>query len=184
MIFKGGQKVIGELSEGWVNSSAGKSAGAAKTDQTGAQADGRSNAINVKNPDNFAGQALGGEVININPADLRWTQRTAGGNGRADMLRDSIGSQGYSGDPIDVVSTADGIVTVDHTRAAVALEQGITSIPATMHLPGDSLPSSMIGRFGDATTWGEAAAYRAANQRPPLPPTGTPYPPKLPTQRK
>ncbi|MEN6586581.1 MAG: filamentous hemagglutinin N-terminal domain-containing protein [Sulfuricella sp.] len=128
-------------------------------------------------------QAIGGEVININPVDLRWTQRTAGGNGRADALRDSINSRGYSGDPIDVVSTADGVVTVDHTRAAVALEQGITSIPATVHLPTDSLPASMFGRFGDATTWGEAAAFRAANQRPPLPPTGTPTPPKLPTPK-
>ncbi|MCA8287484.1 hypothetical protein, partial [Burkholderia vietnamiensis] len=76
--------------------------------------------------------------------------------------------------------TGSGIVTVDHTRAAIALEQGITSIPATLHLPTDPLPPDMVGRFGNATTWGDAAAYRAANQRPPLPPTGTTTPPKLP----
>ena len=122
------------------------------------------------------------EVINVNPAELRWTQTTAGGNGRADVLRQSIAENGYVGPPIDVVKTADGLVTVDHTRAAVALEQGIKSIPATLHLPTDPLPPSMIGRFGNATTWGEAAAYRAARQRPPLPPTGTPIPPKLPPQ--
>ncbi|GHU01930.1 hypothetical protein FACS1894154_11890 [Betaproteobacteria bacterium] len=125
-----------------------------------------------------------GELININPAELRWTQRTAGGNGRADVLRESIGTNGYSGAPIDIVRTVDGPVTVDHTRAAIALEQGITSIPATVHLSSEALPSSMIGRFGSATTWGEAAAYRAANQRPPLPPTGTTTPPKLPTPKK
>jgi len=129
------------------------------------------------------GGTTAGEVINVNPAELRWTQTTAGGGGRADVLRESIGSKGYVGDPIDVVRTVDGLVTVDHTRAAVALEQGITSIPATVHLPTDLLPASMAGRFGNATTWGEAAAYRAANQRPPLPPTGTPNPPKLPTPK-
>ncbi|WP_080412168.1 filamentous hemagglutinin N-terminal domain-containing protein [Burkholderia ubonensis] len=122
----------------------------------------------------------GGTVVEIDPADLRWTQRTAGGNGRADTLRESIAKNGYAGSPIDVVQSADGIVTVDHTRAAIALEQGITRIPATLHLPSDPLPPDMVGRFGNATTWGDAAAYRAANQRPPLPPTGTPTPPKLP----
>jgi filamentous hemagglutinin len=127
---------------------------------------------------------ISGEVISVNPAELRWTQNTAGGNGRADVLRESIGSKGYVGDPIDVVRTADGLATVDHTRAAVALEQGITSIPARAHLPTDPLPTSMAGRFGNATTWGEAVAYRAANQRPPLPPTGTPNPPKLPPPKK
>ncbi|MEQ6352893.1 DUF6862 domain-containing protein [Ralstonia pseudosolanacearum] len=127
--------------------------------------------------------AGGGTIINVNPADLRWTQTTAGGNGRADALRQSIAQNGYSGAPIDVVQTAAGIVTVDHTRAAVALEQGITSIPARVHLPSAPLPADMAGRFGSATTWGEAAAYRAANQRPPLPPTGTTTPPKLPVPK-
>lgn len=130
-----------------------------------------------------AEQATGGQIINVNPADLRWTQRTAGGNGRADYLRQSISENGYAGSPIDVIQTTDGIVTVDHTRAAVALEQGITSIPAALHLPTDSLPANMLGRFGSATTWGEAAAYRAANQRPPLPPTGTTVPPQLPAKK-
>ncbi|MGA4200155.1 DUF6862 domain-containing protein, partial [Ralstonia nicotianae] len=127
--------------------------------------------------------AGGGTIINVNPADLRWTQTTAGGNGRADALRQSIAQNGYAGAPIDVVQTTAGIVTVDHTRAAVALEQGITSIPARVHLPSDPLPADMAGRFGSATTWGEAAAYRAANQRPPLPSTGTTTPPKLPAPK-
>jgi filamentous hemagglutinin len=81
---------------------------------------------------------------------------------------------------VDVVRSADGLVTVDHTRAAVALEYGIRGIPARVHSPTDVLPSSMTGRFGPATTWGDAAAYRAATQRPPLPSTGTVTPPRLP----
>ena len=98
-------------------------------------------------------------------------------------MRASMSENGYSGPPIDVVETPSGIVTVDHTRAAVALEQGITSIPATLHLPTDLLPADMSGRFGSATTWGEAAEYRAANQRPPLPADGTPTPPRLPAPK-
>ena len=121
-----------------------------------------------------------GEVTYVDPAQLRWTQRTAGGRGRADILRQSMAERGYVGEPIDVVSTSDGLVTVDHTRAAVALELGIEQIPVRVHLPNEPLPASMIGRFGNATTWAEAAAYRAANQRPPLPPRGTTDPPRLP----
>ena len=131
-----------------------------------------------------AERATGGQIIDVNPAELRWTQTTAGGNDRADAMRASMAKNGYNGPPIDVVKTPSGIVTVDHTRAAVALEQGITSIPATLHLPTDLLSAEMAGRFGSATTWGEAAAYRAANQRPPLPADGTPTPPKLPAPKK
>ena len=47
--------------------------------------------------------ADGGKTINVNPADLRWTQTTAGGNGRADALRNSMAQNGYAGPPIDVV---------------------------------------------------------------------------------
>ena len=73
-------------------------------------------------------------------------------------------------------------MTVDHTRAAVALELDIKEIPARVHQMSESLPSEMIAnsRFGSSKTWGEAAAYRAGNQVPPLPPTGTTTPPKMP----
>jgi RHS repeat-associated protein len=127
-------------------------------------------------------------VENVDPKDLRWTQRTAGGRGRADELRESMAKDGYKGDPIDVVRTPDGLTTVDHTRAAVALEQNIPSIPVRVHAADEPLPASMTQpgqeRFGTATTWGEAAAHRAGNQDPPLPPTGTTTPPKLPKPKK
>jgi RHS repeat-associated protein len=123
-------------------------------------------------------------VRNINPGSLRWTQRTAGGNGRAQALRASMAKNGWEGPPIDVVETPDGLVTVDHTRAAVAMEQGIGSIPVRVHQPSDPLPSSMPAeRFPGATTWGEAILVRAGGQNPPLPPTGTTAPPRLPPNR-
>jgi filamentous hemagglutinin len=126
-----------------------------------------------------------GRLIDVDPAsELRFTQRTAGGNGRADQWRQRF-DQGNYGPPIEVVNTPDGLVTVDHTRAAVAVEKGVPTLKARVYQASDPLPQGMIDtkRFGDATTWGEAAAYRAANQRPPLPPTGTTTLPKLPKPR-
>jgi uncharacterized Zn-binding protein involved in type VI secretion len=119
-------------------------------------------------------------VLRVSPRLLRWTQRSAGGGGRAAILRDSLRKFGWRGKPIDVVRTSEGLVTVDHTRAAVAMELGIDTIPVRVHLPSSPLPPSMAGRFGSARTWGEAIAHRAAMQRPPLPPTGTTVPPRLP----
>jgi len=120
----------------------------------------------------------------IDPAELRWSQRSAGARGRADALRLSLQKNGWKGPPIDAVETVDGIATVDHTRAAVALELGIRQIPVRVHRPQSLLPWSMRNwywnRFGNtASTWGEALALRAFGQRPPLPNTGTPNSPKL-----
>jgi hypothetical protein len=129
-------------------------------------------------------------IGNVNPANLRWSQVTAGGKGRADIYRKALAEDGWkAGERIDVIETADGLVTVDHTRAAVALEQGITEIPARFHLPSDPLPSDMLTRTwnsaGDtATTWGEAVRLRGAGQFPPIGPTGSPIPPKLPRPRR
>jgi hypothetical protein len=171
----------------------------------GATFDGGLAALTLVAPEVRAGQLAGGtgrlgRVANsvesgavrlVDPAKLRWTQTTAGGNGRASIWRDrldpSSGYNAYPLEPIDVVNTADGLVTVDHTRAAVALEYGTTEIPVRVYLPDDLLPVGMTSgprpRFGPSTTWGEAAAYRASRQVPPLPPTGTTTPPKLPRRK-
>lgn len=66
------------------------------------------------------------QLIEINPAtDLRYIQRTAGGNGRADQWRQRF-DEGNYGPPIEVVQTPGGLVSVDHTCAAVAVEKGVT----------------------------------------------------------
>ncbi|MDR6182161.1 hypothetical protein [Asaia bogorensis] len=52
------------------------------------------------------------------------------------------------------------------------------------HLPYEPLSTSMISRFGSASTWEEVAAYSAGSQRPPLGPTGTPTPSRLPEPSK
>lgn len=115
----------------------------------------------------------------MNPNEIRFSQNTAGGSGRASQLRESM-RNGWNGPAVDAVETADGIVTIDNTRIAIARELGITEVPVKIRLPSDPLPESMLGRFGDARTWGEALQFRTGNQRPPLPPTGTPNAPRLP----
>ena len=122
----------------------------------------------------------------VNPAELRWSQTTAGGRGRAAKYRESLARDGWKeGEFIDVVRTPDGLATLDHTRAAVALELNMTKIPARFHNASDALPADMLtrpwNRAGDtATTWGEALRLRGAGQTPPIGPTGSPTPPRLP----
>jgi hypothetical protein len=122
-------------------------------------------------------------VENLNPAEIRFSQNTAGGRGRADILRQSMGEKGWAGDPVDAVRTPDGVTSIDNTRVAVARELGVDKIPVRVHAPNEPLPPEMAGRFGNATTWGEALAQRTASQRPPLPPTGTLDAPRMPAPK-
>lgn len=137
----------------------------------------------------FTVAMLAPEVRLVDPKTLRWTQNRAGAKGRADALRQSMRADGWNGPPIDVVQTSEGLVTVDHTRTLVAQEVGIQRIPVRVHMPNEPLAPDMMApgaeRFGPGVrTWGEAAAQRAGNQVPPLPPTGTTVPPKLPRPKK
>jgi hypothetical protein len=120
-----------------------------------------------------------GSVRGMDPNAVRFSQRSAGGSGRAAPLRESM-KGGWNGPAVDAVETADGVVTIDNTRVAIARELGMEEIPVNVHLPSDPLPESMLGRFGDAKTWGEALAQRTGKQRPPLPFSGTPDTPRLP----
>ncbi len=136
-------------------------------------------------PKGMGGATAQDVVKMVNPAQLRWTQTTAGGRGRAAEIRASMAEHGWKGDPIDVVQTADGLTTVDHTRAAVALEMKMKEIPVRVHQADAPLPESMLSRpwnrDGDtAKTWGEAVRLRGQGQTPPLGSTGSPKPPRLP----
>ncbi len=120
-----------------------------------------------------------GQFGRLDPNDIRFSQTTAGGRGRAGRLRESM-RNGWDGPAVDAVRTQDGLVTIDNTRIAIARELGIPEVPAKIRLPRDRLPESMLGRFGEATTWGQALLHRTGGQRPPLGPTGTPMIPLLP----
>lgn len=117
----------------------------------------------------------------IPPSTIRYSQRTAGGNGRAARLRLSL-ANGWNGPPINAVRTVDGITTLDNTRVVIACELGLEAIPVNVWTPFEPLPESMVGRFGDALTWGQALAHRLSNQRPRLGPTGTASRPILPEE--
>ncbi len=122
-----------------------------------------------------------GELVRwVDPRTLRFSQRSAGGNGRAGPLRASMGAHGWAGEPVDVVASPRGLVTIDNTRVAVAQELGLERIPVRVHAPTDALPADMQGRFGPARTWGEALVHRTASQRPGLPPDGTAERPRMP----
>jgi filamentous hemagglutinin len=91
-------------------------------------------------------------------------------NGAGDIAA-SMAKNGWVGAPVDVVSVGGRLVTVDNTRVLAAHMTG-TPVQVLIHGAGEALPASMAGRFGAATTWGEAvmariagqnAAYRASN---------------------
>ena len=88
----------------------------------------------------------------IDPHTLRFSQRTAGGNGRAITLRESMKAGGWNGPPIDVVETGGGLVTIDNTRVAVAQELGLKEIPASVHALNETLPDLMRTRFRGSRT--------------------------------
>jgi hypothetical protein len=107
--------------------------------------------------------------------------RTAGGNGRAELLRNSMFQKGWEGAPVDVVKLPDGrLVTIDNTRVAVAREVGLEKIPVNIRGMGEILAKEMTGRFGEAKTWGEALGYSIGRQVPPLPISGSPNSPRIP----
>ncbi len=127
-------------------------------------------------------RATGPEMQWINPSELRFSQTSAGGSGRAHALRASMAEDGWKGPPIDAVRTPQGLVAIDNTRPALAQELGLDSIPVRVWNMSDALPASMTetSRFGPSQTWGDALAYRTGRQLPPLDPTGTAQRPRLP----
>jgi filamentous hemagglutinin len=120
-----------------------------------------------------------GRFARLSLDEIGFSQRKAGGSGRASDLGNNMAGE-WNGPTIDAVGTPNEIVTNDNTRAAIAQELRIPQIPVKMHLPSEPLPPSMIRRFGGAKTWGEALIDRTCEQRPPLPPGGTMTPPSLP----
>lgn len=120
------------------------------------------------------------DVQDLAPGSLRFSQRTAGGNGGAAYHRQYVRENNRIVEVIDAVRTPDGVVTVDNTRVAVAREHGLASIPVRVWEQDDPLPAEMRRRFHGARTWGEALRSHTTRQSPSLPPTGTTQPPRMP----
>jgi len=120
-------------------------------------------------------------VLKVDPNKLNFSQNSAGGNGRYASRTESVKQNGSLMEPIDVVEVNGKLVSLDNTRVLVAQEQGLSEIYMRLRQATDALPTDEITkmRFPGAQTWGEAVGQRTGNQRPPLPPRGTPNRPRV-----
>jgi hypothetical protein len=116
-----------------------------------------------------SGSLLAAEgAATLESSAIRFSQSSVNG---VEEIAASMRANGWVGAPVDVVSVEGRLITVDNTRV-LAASMTNTPVQAVVHGAGEALPASMAGRFGAATTWGEAvvariagqnAAYRAAN---------------------
>lgn len=101
----------------------------------------------------------------LNAHDIRFSQNSVNG---MNEIKQSMLTNGWKGDPIDVVYMPDGrLTTIDNTRVVAAREAGI-SVTARIHHYDELLPKEFIDRFttkqGVPLTWGDAIRLRVANQ--------------------
>ena len=93
------------------------------------------------------------------------------GNGQAftyDDLVTSMRTNGWKGDPVDVVRMPDGgLTSIDNTRISAAREAGI-DVQANVHTFDAPLTADEIGRFTKGSqvpaTWGDAVTIRINSQ--------------------
>ncbi|WP_257141591.1 ParB/RepB/Spo0J family partition protein [Bacillus pseudomycoides] len=137
-----------------------QSSGGGKLDKEG-------NATKVMDNTSKKASGLNGNVKNVNPSEIRFSQTSV--NGSEEIIA-SMKSNGWKGDPIDVVKMPDGnLTTIDNTRVAAAREVGI-EVQATIRNYSDPLPADMVARFttpkGVPKTWGgEALDLRIQKQK-------------------
>ena len=136
----------------------------------------------------------GVKIESLAANDVRFSQSTVsynkvdritGDKYTYDDLVQSMKTNGWKGDPVDVVKMPDGAFTsMDNTRISAAREAGV-NVQGNVRGFNDPLPADMIAnrRFGDATTWGEALTGRISNQTPPsfgnANPNGSPTFPRI-----
>jgi len=119
----------------------------------------------ARNGDGVVNGVVEGTGKTINPNEIRFSQSSVNG---ADEITNSMKTNGWVGDPIDVVKMHDGnYTTIDNTRVAAARQAGI-DVKANVYNYSDPLPSDLVERFttkkGVPTTWGEALDLRIGKQ--------------------
>ena len=126
-----------------------------------------------------AGKGTVNNISNLNPNEIRFSQNTVSYNKiergtdmkyTYDDLVTNMKTNGWKGDPVDVIKMPDGKFTsMDNTRIAAAREAGI-NIKANVRNFNDKLSPSEVNRFSDPkkgfipTTWGEAITGRINKQ--------------------
>ncbi|OCG42893.1 VENN motif pre-toxin domain-containing protein [Gilliamella sp. Bif1-4] len=118
-------------------------------------------------------------ISTLNPSEIRFSQNTVSYNKvergtdmkyTYDDLVTSMKTNGWKGEPVNVIKMPDGKYTsMDNTRIAAAREAGI-DIKANIRNFDDKLSPSEVNRFSDPkkgfipTTWGEAITGRINKQ--------------------
>ncbi|OCG71455.1 hypothetical protein A9G43_05105 [Gilliamella sp. Occ3-1] len=118
-------------------------------------------------------------ISTLNPSEIRFSQNTVSYNKvergtdmkyTYDDLVTSMKTDGWKGEPVNVIKMPDGKFTsMDNTRIAAAREAGI-DIKANIRNFDDKLSPSEVNRFSDPkkgfipTTWGEAITGRINKQ--------------------
>ncbi|WP_275416222.1 hypothetical protein [Snodgrassella communis] len=126
-----------------------------------------------------AGRGTINNISTLNPNEIRFSQNTVsydkverGTNMKYtyDDLVTNMKTNGWKGDPVDVIKMPDGKFTsMDNTRIAAAREAGI-DIKANVRNFDDKLSPTEVNRFSDPrkgfvpTTWGEAITGRINKQ--------------------
>ncbi|WP_077605997.1 RHS repeat domain-containing protein [Salinivibrio sp. ML290] len=104
-------------------------------------------------------------INELDPNSVRFSQNSVNGAGG---LTESMNTNGWKGDPIDVVKMDDGgLTTIDNTRV-LAASRAKVNVQAKIHGFNEPLPEDMIERFttkkGVPSTWGEAIKLRIGKQ--------------------
>lgn len=127
----------------------------------------------------FSDELIVGQEVNINPRDVGFSQNSVSFYKKDPdtgetlytyrEIVESMNSEGWNGDPIDVVVMKDGVGTsIDNTRVLAAREAGI-DVKAHIRAYDEPLTDDEMLRFTREslpipTTWGEAVEIRLRGQ--------------------
>ncbi|MUZ83934.1 hypothetical protein GOZ93_17020 [Agrobacterium vitis] len=106
-----------------------------------------------------------GLTVELNPDQIRFSQKSVSD---VDEIVNSMRTNGWKGDPIDVVRMPDGkLTTIDNTRL-LAASRTKTKVLAVIRDANAPLPQEYISRFttkkGVPATWGDAIDLRIGKQ--------------------
>jgi YD repeat-containing protein len=132
-------------------------------------------AVGGKYAESVGANTAGTNITSLAAEDIRFSQnsvsfnkvdRVTGQSYTYSDLVESMKTNGWQGDPVDVVKMSDGQLTsMDNTRIAAAREAGI-NVQATVRNFDGALTSDIQNArgWGSYNTWGEAITARINNQ--------------------
>jgi hypothetical protein len=122
-----------------------------------------------------AGILLDFNDATVKTSSLLFTQRTGARGARFASIVSGLKEKPWIGDPVDIILTKEGLVTVDNSRVAVILSvyNEDRAIPYHLRLADELLPEATKAALPEKAkwcrTWGDVARSLMAGQNPPLP---------------